>query len=37
MVRRSNRVFVVPYEQLNNTLQQINKLGGKVASIALAK
>jgi phycocyanin-associated rod linker protein len=37
MVRRSNRVFVVPYEQLNNTLQQINRLGGKVASIALAK
>lgn len=36
-VRRSNREFVVPYEQLNSTLQQINKLGGKVASVSLAQ
>lgn len=36
-VRRSNREFIVPYEQLSNTLQQINKLGGKVASITLAQ
>jgi phycocyanin-associated rod linker protein len=35
-VRRSNKEFIVPYEQLSNTLQQINKLGGKVASITLA-
>ncbi|ABW32150.1 phycobilisome linker polypeptide [Acaryochloris marina] len=36
-VRRSNREFIVPYNQLNNTLKQINKLGGKVASITVAK
>jgi phycocyanin-associated rod linker protein len=36
-IRRSNREFVVPYEQLSNTLQQINKLGGKVASITIAQ
>lgn len=36
-VRRINKEFVVPYEQLSNTLQQINKLGGKVASITLAQ
>ncbi len=35
-VRRVNRVFLVPYNQLNDKLQQINKLGGKVASITLA-
>jgi phycocyanin-associated rod linker protein len=35
-VRRSNKEFIVPYEQLSNTLQQINKQGGKVASITLA-
>ena len=35
-VRRSNKEFVVPYEQLSSTLQRINKLGGKVASITLA-
>jgi phycocyanin-associated rod linker protein len=32
-VRRSSRAFLVPYEQLNNTLQEINRLGGKIASI----
>lgn len=36
-VRRSNTEFVVPYEQLNNTLQRISKLGGKVASVTLAQ
>jgi len=36
-VRRSNKEFIVPYEQLSNTLQQISKLGGKVASITLAQ
>ena len=35
-VRRSNRAVIVPYEQLNNTLTQINKSGGKVASITPA-
>lgn len=35
-VRRVNRVFLVPYSQLNSQLQQINKLGGKVASITPA-
>jgi len=36
-VRRSNKEFIVPYEQLSKTLQQINQLGGKVASITLAQ
>ncbi|BAS56759.1 MULTISPECIES: phycobilisome linker polypeptide [Leptolyngbya] len=36
-VRRSNKAIVVPYEQLSSTLQQINKLGGKVASVTLAQ
>lgn len=36
-VRRSNTEFVVPYERLNETLQRINQLGGKIASIAPAK
>jgi len=36
-VRRVNREFIVPYEQLNNTLIQINKLGGKVASVTIAQ
>jgi phycocyanin-associated rod linker protein len=36
-VRRSNKEYVVPYEQLSSTLQQINKLGGKVASVTLAQ
>jgi phycocyanin-associated rod linker protein len=36
-IRRSNTEFIVPYEQLNSTLQRINKLGGKVASVTLAK
>jgi phycocyanin-associated rod linker protein len=32
-VRRSNREFIVSYEELSNMLQQIHKQGGKVASI----
>lgn len=36
-VRRSNREFIVSYEQLSNTLQQINKQGGKVASVTIAQ
>ncbi|CAN1209605.1 phycobilisome linker polypeptide [Tumidithrix helvetica PCC 7403] len=35
-VRRSNKEFIVPYEQLTPTLQQIKKLGGKVASVTIA-
>ncbi len=35
-VRRSNKEFIVSYEQLNSTLQYINKIGGKVASVTLA-
>jgi phycocyanin-associated rod linker protein len=35
-VRRTNREYIVSYEQLNNTLQRINKMGGKVASITIA-
>jgi len=35
-VRRSNKAIIVPYEQLNNTLQQVYKMGGKVASITPA-
>jgi phycocyanin-associated rod linker protein len=36
-VRRSSKEFIVPYDRLSDTLQQINKLGGKVASITLAQ
>jgi phycocyanin-associated rod linker protein len=35
-VSRSNKAIIVPFEQLNNTLQQVYKLGGKVASITPA-
>lgn len=35
-VRRASKAFLVPYEQLNDTLQQINRQGGKVASITPA-
>lgn len=35
-VRRGSKAFFVPYEQLNNTLEQINRQGGKVASITPA-
>ena len=36
-VRRSNQEFIVSFEQLFITLQQIRKRGGKVASVTLAK
>lgn len=35
-IRRSNRVLVVPYEALSQTLQQINKTGAQIASITAA-
>lgn len=35
-VRRSSKAILVPYERLNETLQQINRIGGKVASITPA-
>ena len=35
-VRRISKAWLVPYEQLSETLQKINKMGGKVASITLA-
>lgn len=35
-VRRISKALLVPYEQLSTTLQKINKMGGKVASITLA-
>ena len=36
-VRRVNREYIVSYEQLNSTLQRINKMGGKVASVTIAQ
>ncbi|NJL52506.1 MAG: photosystem I reaction center subunit XII [Hydrococcus sp. SU_1_0] len=35
-VRRVSRAILVPYDQLTPTLQKINKMGGKVASVTLA-
>ena len=35
-VRRASRALMVTYEQLTPTLQRINKMGGKVASVTLA-
>ena len=35
-VRRISKAILVPYEQLSSTLQKINKMGGKVASVTLA-
>lgn len=35
-VRRVSRALLVPYEELSTTLQKINKMGGKVASVTLA-
>ncbi|HBL14847.1 MAG TPA: photosystem I reaction center subunit XII [Cyanobacteria bacterium UBA11162] len=35
-IRRSSKAFLVPYEELSNKLQQINRLGGKIASITPA-
>ena len=36
-VRRVNREYIVSYEQLNSTLQRINKMGGKVTSVTIAQ
>ncbi|MGL5083244.1 MAG: phycobilisome rod-core linker polypeptide [Microcoleaceae cyanobacterium] len=35
-VRRISRALMVPYDELSNTLQMIDRMGGKVASITLA-
>lgn len=35
-VRRSSTAFLVPYEKLSAKLQQINRLGGRVASVTPA-
>jgi phycocyanin-associated rod linker protein len=35
-VRRVSKAWLVPYEQLSETLQKIQKMGGKVASVTLA-
>ena len=35
-VRRVSKAWLVPYEDLSATLQKINKMGGKVASVTLA-
>ena len=35
-IRRSSRVLMVPYEELSQTLQRINKAGGRVANITPA-
>ena len=35
-IRRSSRALVVPYEELSQTLQRINKAGGRVANITPA-
>ncbi|MCM1984310.1 phycobilisome linker polypeptide [Lyngbya confervoides] len=35
-VRRINRAFIVPYSELSSTLQRVQKMGGKVASITQA-
>jgi phycocyanin-associated rod linker protein len=36
LLGKCNKAIIVPFEQLNNTLQQVYKLGGKVASITPA-
>ncbi|MCG9892360.1 MAG: phycobilisome linker polypeptide [Thermosynechococcaceae cyanobacterium MS004] len=36
-IRRSSREYIVSYEDLSSTLQRINKLGGKVASVSIAQ
>ncbi|NUN66299.1 photosystem I reaction center subunit XII [Pseudanabaena biceps] len=35
-VRRCNREYIVSYEDLSNTMQRINRMGGKIASVSLA-
>jgi phycocyanin-associated rod linker protein len=36
-IRRSSREYIVSYDDLSSTLQRINKLGGKVASVSIAQ
>lgn len=36
-VRRCNKEYIVTYEQLSSTLKQINKIGGKIASVTIAQ
>ncbi len=35
-VRRINKALLVPYDKLSETLQKVNQMGGKVASITVA-
>ncbi|MEL6778969.1 MAG: phycobilisome linker polypeptide [Cyanobacteria bacterium J06597_16] len=35
-IRHSNRVLIVSYEALSETLQRINKSGGRIANISKA-
>jgi phycocyanin-associated rod linker protein len=35
-VRRSSRAYLVPYDKLSQTLQEVNRIGGKVASVTPA-
>ena len=35
-VRRTNTEFLVPYEQLSQKLQQVNRMGGRVTKVDLA-
>ncbi|WP_414544712.1 MULTISPECIES: phycobilisome rod-core linker polypeptide [Nostocaceae] len=35
-VRRSSTVFIVPYERLSDKIQQIHRVGGKIASVTPA-
>ncbi|MEC4802653.1 MAG: phycobilisome linker polypeptide [Jaaginema sp. PMC 1079.18] len=35
-VRRSSRAYLVPYDKLSQTMQEINRVGGKIASISPA-
>jgi len=32
-VRRSNKVLIIPYEELSNNMQRVQRQGGKIASI----
>jgi len=35
-IRRTNKAFLVPYDQLSNKLQQINRMGGRVSNVTPA-
>jgi phycocyanin-associated rod linker protein len=32
-VRRINQAFIVPYEELSNQMQKVQRMGGKIASV----